>query len=79
VNPSTHTVFTVSPRGDTVTIIDGATNQVVANVRVPNGRYAIAVDAADNQIFANGIGGDHLTRIDGHTLTATPVVPLPPQ
>lgn len=56
VNPVTDRVYAVSNSGlsnvdDTVTVIDGKSNAIVANVSVPPGAYYPAVDLTTNKIY----------------------------
>jgi YVTN family beta-propeller protein len=61
--------------GNTVTIIDGATNTLTSFVRVGHSPYALAVDTARNKIFVANLNGASVTVIDGVT-TATTTVPV---
>jgi YVTN family beta-propeller protein len=66
-------IYVANTHSNSVTVIDGTNNSVAATVQAGNGPYAIAVDTAANRIYLTNIAGDHLTVIDGRTLTATPV------
>ena len=62
---------------DTVSVIDGATNNIIATVTVGYAPYAVAYDAANGYIYvANGGSGlgDTVSVIDGTTVIATLVV-----
>ena len=75
VNPVTNKIFTVNQYGNSVTVIDGATNAIAATVKVGQLPGAVAVNAVTNKIYVmNRSGNAALTVIDGLTYSTTPLV-----
>jgi len=86
-NPVTNRIYVVSPSGsetvdDTVSVIDGAHDTIIANVSVPVGAYYPAVDILTNRIFIASCNNFlnpspcFVTVIDGKTNTVTTTIPV---
>lgn len=59
VNPGTGTLFVSNAYNDTVSIIDGATYQVLGTVGVGNSPFGLAIDSQTNRVFvANRLSND---------------------
>ena len=70
MNPVTNKIY-VANFGNTVTVIDGATNTTTTVHRyVPD---AVAVNPVTNKIYVANIGSSNVTVIDGATNTTTTV------
>ncbi len=74
IDSVSHRVYVANNHSDTVTVIDGVSNSVIATVKTGSGPYAVAVDSATNRAFVTNLVGDSLTVIDGRTLTGTAAV-----
>lgn len=74
VNPSTNKIYVANDNGNSVAVIDGATNAVTT---VPTGvsPYGIAINQVTNKIYVTNSGSNFLTVIDGAT-NATTSVPV---
>ena len=68
VNPNTNKIYIVNFNSDSVSVIDGATNDVV-NVGVGHQPVAVGVNPTTNKIYVtnNGIGSNSVSVIDGAT------------
>jgi len=62
--------YVVNTHADSVSVIDGRTNRVVATVPAADGPWAVAVDQAANMIYVANRLSDTVTVIDGRTHTA---------
>src|SRR5690606_21909227 len=67
VNPVTNLVYVANSLDDTVTVIDGSTNEVIEAVTVGNGPYGVAVNPNTNRIYAANYFSNTVTVIDGST------------
>jgi YVTN family beta-propeller protein len=73
VNPDTNGIFVgicdsdFGADPDRVTIIDGATDAVLASITVGNHPSAIAVNVNTNRVYVANRGSDTVSVIDGHT------------
>ncbi len=70
-------VFVADYNNDSLTVIDGATNTVIATVRVGDGPGTVAVNHALNRIYVGSALDKTLTIIDGATLRVAAALPLP--
>ncbi len=66
VNPETNLIYLVNREADNVSVVDGATNQVVANVKVGSKPNGIDVNPVTNLIYVGDSSGD-ISVIDGQT------------
>lgn len=75
VDPSTDTVYAATLRG--ITVIDGATNQVITTIAGTGGE--VAVDPATDTVYASqsGIKAPSIAVIDGATNSVTTTIALP--
>jgi YVTN family beta-propeller protein len=69
----TNRVYTVNSGENSVTVIDGATNAVIATVRTGSNCNNVAVNPTTNKIYVTNNFGHTVTVIDGATNTATAV------
>lgn len=67
VNEVTNRVYVANAGADTVSVIDGESNAVTANVKVGPRPYALATNPATNKIYVSIAFGDTITVIDGST------------
>ena len=67
VNEATNRVYVANAGGETVSVIDGESNAVTANVKVEPRPYALAANPATNKIYVSMAFGDTITVIDGST------------
>ncbi len=66
VNPETNLIYLVNREADNVSVVDGLTNQVVANVKVGGKPNGIAVNPVTNLIYVGDSNGE-ISVIDGQT------------
>ena len=67
VTEATNRVYVANAGGETVSVIDGESNAVAANVEVRPRPYALAANPATNKIYVSMAFGDTITVIDGST------------
>lgn len=77
VNPVTHRAYVANGQSNTVSVVDTATNAVIATVAVRTAPTGVAVDTVLNRVWVThntGLGG--VTIIDGatHAILASPAV-----
>ncbi|HEV2192380.1 MAG TPA: YncE family protein [Nitrosopumilaceae archaeon] len=81
VNTDTNKIYVTNSGSISVSVIDGSTNGVIANIGVGAGPWGIAINTNTNKIYvtgSNGIsGGNSVSVIDGHTNQITTTIPLP--
>ncbi len=76
IDPTTHRVYVTNRQSDSVSIIDGGTNQVIATVAVGAQPDAVAVDPALQRIYvANGRGAT-LSVLDGRSSIIVASIPV---
>ena len=73
VNPAANRVYVANPGDGTVTLIDGATDNVVASAKAGSYPQARTVNPATNKIYVANNYAHSVTVIDGATHTATTV------
>lgn len=73
INTRTNNIYVVNYADQTVTVIDGKENRILATLAVGNHPQAIAVDEAANKAFVANTLDDSITVIDGstHQIAAT--------
>ena len=64
-NPTTHKVYVANAGSNSVSVIDGAVNEVVTNVKGVNGH--LAVNNQINKIYVANAGSNTISVIDGET------------
>ena len=74
VNPNTNRIYVANDCSDNVSVIDGASNTVVATVAVGSGPYGVAVNPNTNRIYVTNAGSDNVSVIDGATNTVVATV-----
>lgn len=67
VNPVTNKIYVANYGGNTVSVIDGATNAVTATVTVGTYPFAMAVNSVTNKIYVANLGSGNVGVIDGST------------
>ena len=58
-------VYCANYAGDNVTVIDGATNQVITTMRAGSGPYALCSNPQDNKVYCANYDSHSVTVIDG--------------
>jgi RHS repeat-associated protein len=76
VNPSTNRIYVTNNSSDNVSVIDGATNTVVATVPVGDAPVGVAVNPSTNRIYVANYDDDTVTVIDGATNAVVATVPV---
>ncbi|MBS1801429.1 MAG: YncE family protein [Acidobacteria bacterium] len=71
VNNLTQMVYVVNPGSKSVSVIDGAKDEVVATIDTGARSYALAVDESVNKVYVANTFSTMLTVIDGATNTAS--------
>src|SRR5215204_1280924 len=74
VNPDTNRVYVANGLGDSVSVIDGATERVVATIGVGDQPAGVAVNAATQRIYVANLSSDSISVIDGETNTVTATI-----
>jgi YVTN family beta-propeller protein len=75
VNAKTSMVYVANCFDDSVTVIDGGKNRVVATVKVGSHPQAVAVDPETNLIYVANTHGDSVSVIDGGNNKVMATVP----
>src|SRR5260370_7662809 len=86
VNPVTNKIYVQNANSNSVTVIDGATNNTTT-VPVGNttgfttGSTGLAIDSVTNKVFVANFNDNTVTVINGatHTTTTAPPAPRPPR
>jgi YVTN family beta-propeller protein len=73
VNPVTNKIYVANQLGNSVTVIDGATNATIP-VTVGTNPCAVAVNPVTNNVYVANLGSGNVTVIDGATNTVTATV-----
>jgi len=73
VNPVTSTVYVVNSAGNSVSVINGATNSVTATVSTGTNPVAVAVNSLTNTVYVANNGSNNITVINGANNTASTV------
>jgi YVTN family beta-propeller protein len=81
VNPATGMVYVANYNGGSVSVIDGATNTVVATPGMGPYPLALAVNPVTNMVYVANTNGGSVSVIDGatNTVVATPTVGSDPE
>lgn len=75
INPVTNKIYVANSGGDTISVIDGSTDSVSANIKVGPRPYTIAVNSATNKIYVTRTFGDTMTVINGETNETSKIKP----
>ena len=76
VNPATNRVYVGNFGGDTVSVIDGTTNTVVATIQVPGGPHGVGVNPATKRVYVANFNVSYVAVIDGTTNTVVATIPV---
>lgn len=79
VNPVTNRIYRANyatDQGNSVWVIDGGTNTVVATVPVGLGSYGVAVNPVTNRVYVADYRDDNVSVIDGDTNMVVATVPV---
>lgn len=76
VNAVTNRVYVASGDTDTVSVIDGTTEGVIATIDVGNQPVGVAVNDITNQIYVANYSGDTVSVIDGLENVVTATIPV---
>jgi len=66
-NPTNNKVYCANYYGDSVTVIDGATNGVITTVAVGGNPNALCYNPTDNKVYCANFWSNNVTVIDGAT------------
>src|SRR4029077_20876124 len=72
-NPATNMIFVTNQASNNVTVIDGATNTVVATVPVGTYPYSLALNPMTSEIYVENANSNNVTVI---APSATQAIPL---
>ena len=64
-NPQDDKVYCANDNGDNVTVIDGASNQVIATVAAGSEPSALCYNPQNNKVYCANYDSDNVTVIDG--------------
>lgn len=78
VNPVTNRVYAANLFQDTVTVVDGSTDEVIATVPTGRSPTALAVNPTTNRIYVANDDGNTITVIDGATDRDVATIPVGP-
>ena len=67
VNPDTNMVYVINQRSDSLSVIDGSTNNVVKTIDVGDFPAGVAVNPNTNMVYVTNLHSDSLSVIDGST------------
>jgi YVTN family beta-propeller protein len=76
VNPATNRVYVANASSNTVTVLDGSTDNPVASIPLASGPTNVAVNATTNRIYVV-LSSDQLAVINGATNAVTGTVSFP--
>jgi YVTN family beta-propeller protein len=76
VNSVTNRVYVSNPGADTVSVIDGATNSVIATIGVGEGASGLSVNPTTNRVFVANYDDGSVSVIDGATNDVITSVPM---
>jgi YVTN family beta-propeller protein len=78
VNATSNKIYVANSRSNNISVIDGASNTVVATVADPNAiaPFAVAVNATTNTIYVANSQSNNLTVIDGGTNAVIATIPV---
>jgi YVTN family beta-propeller protein len=74
-NPLNNKVYCASTNGHSVTVIDGATDRVIATVATSRWPVALCYNPLDNRVYCIS-GSDSVTVIDGRTNQVVAAIPV---
>src|SRR5215470_10591626 len=74
VNPRTNTIYVTNSHAGTVSVINGATNTVVATIPVGNNPLGAGVDPATNTIYVSNGFSSRVSVISGQTNTVVATI-----
>jgi YVTN family beta-propeller protein len=73
VNPVTSTIYVVNSAGNSVSVINGATNTLTTTVTTGTTPVALAVNPLTNMVYVANNGSNNITVIDGTNNTASTI------
>ena len=73
-NPATNRVYVANQDADTVSVIDGATDTVIATVNVGSSPACVGVNPATNRIYVANYLSNNVSVIDGATNTVVKTI-----
>jgi len=76
VNEQTNKIYISNSSGNSVTVIDGTTNEVLTTIAVGDSPSAIALDKNRNTIYVANYFDNSVSVIDGATDTLTTTIPV---
>jgi YVTN family beta-propeller protein len=74
-NPTTNVVYVANGEGNTVSVVDGTSFEVLDTITVEADPTGIAVNPVTNKIYVVNSGAESLSVIDGTTNTITATIP----
>jgi YVTN family beta-propeller protein len=79
VNETTGQVFVADFNNDTVSVIEGSANTIVATIPVGDGPTSVAVNQLSNRVYVGNTNGKTISFIDGESLAVGSTLSLPLQ
>ena len=76
VNPTTNRIYTANIDSDSVSVIDGGANTVVATVPIGSDFWGVAVNPNTNLIYTANAWSSSVSVVDGGTNTVVATVPV---
>jgi uncharacterized protein (TIGR03437 family) len=74
-NPSENKVYSANPDANSVTVVDGATNQVLATLSLPKGPRAFGHDSHNGRVYTANYYANNLSVIDAKTDRIVATIP----
>jgi YVTN family beta-propeller protein len=64
IDATRHFVFNANTHSNSVAVMDGATNRVLATIPAGNNPYAVAVDSESGDAYVANYGSHPVTKLD---------------
>jgi YVTN family beta-propeller protein len=76
VNPNTNRIYVANLGGETVSVIDGATNLVIATIPVGVKPVGVGVNPVTDRVYVSNLASGTVSVIDGTTNTVVNTIPV---
>ena len=76
INTNTNRVYVVNYRSDSVSVIDGDTNQKIIDIPVGDSPRAIGINQGENKIYVTHLDSNKVSVIDGYNNTKIEDIPV---
>jgi len=76
VNPQTNRIYIANAGNDSVSVLDGASNTVIATAQIGRLPCATAVNPMTNRVYVSNVNSNNISVIDGGTNAVIATVPV---